>query len=1249
MKNVYSFLLAFLVHVMVFSQVTWQGGVTPEANQSATILFDKTGTELASYTGDIYAHTGVTLNGNAWQNVIGNWANTNQPKFTLVSGNVYKLDITPSIQSFYNVSSGNISKINIVLRSADGKIQTADLELLVGSFQATLASPKENSTTVLNSGDNLSISANNTNGNASYELFANGASINTFSGNSYSYTDSNITVNKNYELKITQGSISYSKKFNVIVNPGLVSQAMPSGLENGINYSASDTSKATLVLDAPGKDFVYVAGSFNNWQPTASYVMKKDPSTGKFWLELSGLTSGTNYTYQYWVVDSTPISGSPSVVKTADPFSTLVLSPFDDPGIPATSYPSIPAYPQGQEREVTLLQTGQAPYAWKVNNFTKPEKEKLVVYELLVRDFDANKNFQDVINKIDYFKKLGINAIQLMPVMEFEGNESWGYNTSFHMALDKFYGTKDKLKELVDIFHQNGIAVILDIALNHAFGRNPMVRMWMNDPDGDGWGSPSSDNPYFNTVAKHSYSVGEDFNHSSAYTKDYVKQVVKHWINEFKIDGFRWDLTKGFTQNCTASDESCTNRYQQDRVDILKEYADYSWSVDPTHYVIFEHLGTDSEEQQWANYKIDEGKGVMLWGIMASEYSEIAMGYANKNISRMTSTSRGFTGKRLIGYAESHDEERLMYRNLQYGNSSNTSHNVKNLNVALSRVPAIGAVSILVPGPKMIWHFGELGMENSIYTCTDGTVNTSSDATTGDCKLSTKPQPQWTNNWLADVNRSKIYNDWSKFIALKKSEAVFSGDVVIPSTNTNTPNIKISNSSLPSTQLKDVLIISNFDVVAKDVATGFAYTGTWYNLMDNSTVNVSDVNQTINLQPGEYRVFGNQMATGGQGYSISSKNASCGADDGQIILTVNKTTDYQAKITGTNYNQTITFNSTTTVSNLAAGTYNVCVSTVGNNDEKCSSLVVGKDETSAPTGTANQTLLPGFTVANLVATGSNIKWYSTSSGGTAIPSTTTLVDGTTYYASQTLNNCESVKRLAVKVILDYNNFSIESKSETCSGKNNGEINITATQTYNYTAKVNGTSYNFTNNKLNVNSLPPGTYNVCVSIANLNFEQCFNITISKGVTASARISTNAISNNIAINVEQGTAPYKVFVNGIQKIETSATDISVNANQGDLVEVKTAVACEGVVSQKIVGLNSNLSVYPNPTKGEVKINIPSSEKEVGIELYTTDGKLISKRVYTITNGEAILDLSRYQEGIYYAKILLKSPVNIKIIKK
>jgi len=494
----------------------------------------------------------------------GDWtASSPASIFTYNAGtDTYTKTITPS--AYYNATG--IGRIGFLVKAKDGSgdKKSQDILVEVGTFQATLTSPLENSTTIVTSGSNFTTTATNTNGVASYVLKSNGNTINTNSATSnYSFNHTNITTNQSYELLITQGATTISKKFSVVVNPNTVSEVMPAGLVDGINYNANDVTKATLVLDAPLKDFVYVAGSFNNWQPSSAYAMKKDPVSGKFWLELSGLVSGVENTYQYWVVDATPLANSPSLVKIADPYSTLVLSPYDDGTIPALNYPNMPVYPTGQQFEVTVLKTGQSPYNWQVTNFTKPEKDKLVVYEVLVRDFDANRNYQSLIDRIDYFRNLKINAIQLMPVMEFEGNESWGYNTSFHMALDKFYGTSDKLKELIDLCHQNGIAVILDVALNHAFGRNPMVRMWMNDPDGDGFGSPTIENPYFNTVARHSYNVGEDFNHQSIRTQNYVKRVVKQWVEEYKIDGLRWDLTKGFTQNCSASDENCTNAYNR--------------------------------------------------------------------------------------------------------------------------------------------------------------------------------------------------------------------------------------------------------------------------------------------------------------------------------------------------------------------------------------------------------------------------------------------------------------------------------------------------------------------------------------------------------------------------------------------------------------------------------------------------------------------------------------------------------------
>lgn len=829
----------------------------------------------------VYMHSGIGTDANPWgYSVIGNWGQDDGVgEMTNNGGGIWSITIVP--ETYYGLDASQASsatKMGMVFRNSNGSQELkdngcSDYFFNVGSFQVNLTNPTENSTTILTS-SSFTISATNTNGNASYELFANGSLLNSNnSTNNYSYTHNGINSNQNYVLEVTQAGTTISKSFSAIIDPNIPDESLPSNLEEGINYNENDNTKATLVLDAPNKDFIYVAGSFNNWNPNNSYAMKKDPSSSKFWLELTGLTPGVDYTYQYWVVDESPITNSPTLVKTADPYSTLILSPFDDPGIPSNSYPNIPTYPNGQEREVTVLKTGQSAYNWQVADFTKPKKEDLVIYEVLIRDFDANRNYQDLIDRIDYFKNLNINAIQLMPVMEYEGNESWGYNTAFHMALDKYYGTEDKLKEFIDLCHQNGIAVILDIALNHAFGRNPMVRMWMNDPDGDGWGSPSNENPYFNTSARHAYNVGEDFNHQQSRTQTYVQKVVKHWIENFKIDGFRWDLTKGFTQNCTSNDEGCTNSYQQDRVDILKQYADFSWSLDPDHYVIFEHLGTANEEQQWADYRIDEGKGIMLWGKMTDPYAVVARGYssdpngvnngASGDLSGVGSDSRGFSENRLVGYAESHDEERILYDVMTEGNPN--GNNASLIENRSKRMASVGAALIMVPGPKMIWHFSELGMENSIFTCSNGSVNLPG-GSDGDCKLDTKPQPQWTQNWLNDNNRSSIYNNWSKLIELKINEPVFEGDYNFnPYINNVRQRLYIWDDALPANSLKNVVVLCNFSVADLDIVPDFPYVGTWFDLMDdtgNTTINVSDTAAPINIPAGEFRIYGNVSTLG---------------------------------------------------------------------------------------------------------------------------------------------------------------------------------------------------------------------------------------------------------------------------------------------------------------------------------------------------------------------------------------------------
>ncbi|MCK5678761.1 MAG: alpha-amylase, partial [Flavobacteriaceae bacterium] len=472
--------------------------------------------------------------------------------------------------------------------------------------------------TIMNSGQSLSITATTTL-TADFVLKANGSTINTSNNiTSYSFNHTNITENTSYILEATNGGETTLESFEVIVNPTVTEQPVPNGMKDGINLDSNDNTKVTLVLYAPNKQFVHLIGDFNNWQIDNNYLLKKDSAKDRFWIELSGLTPQNNHTYQY-LIDG--------VLSIADPYSTTILDEYNDGFISNSTYPNLPAYPTGKTNHmVTLLRTGDVPYNWQTTNFQGPAKTDLVIYELLIRDFDELHSFDAVKARLDYLQDLGVNAIEFMPVNEFDGNESWGYNPAFHMALDKYYGTPTAFKQFVDECHSRGIAVIIDVVYNHATGQNPFYRMWNTDNGGYG-GQASAENPFFNPTATHAYSVFNDFNHSQQATRDYVKRTTQYWIEEYNIDGFRWDLTKGFTQNCTSSDEGCTGNYQADRVAVLKEYADYQWEINPDFYVIFEHLGGNTEETEWVNYRLGEDKGILMWGNHNFNYNEATMGY----------------------------------------------------------------------------------------------------------------------------------------------------------------------------------------------------------------------------------------------------------------------------------------------------------------------------------------------------------------------------------------------------------------------------------------------------------------------------------------------------------------------------------------------------------------------------------------------------------------------------------------------
>jgi glycosidase len=809
---------------------------------SIKIIFDATqGNQgLMGYTGTVYAHTGVITNysigSTDWKHVIGTWGNNNtQPALTRLGPNLYELVIGFPRQ-FYSLTdpNENILKLAFVFRSANGQqtgrdvggadifaqLYQSGLNLVVNSPDVSVrfGIPERSPAFVERNGNiDISISAVEIQTKLStLTLYVDNNQVAQTSSTDLVYNFNASSFNVGFHsikaVGIDTSGSADSTSFYLMVNPVQISQAPPAGTDYGINYNS--VVSVTLLLYAPYKDFVYVIGDFNNWEVDTSYFMKRydlGPDKTIWWTTINSISPSTEYSFQY-LVDGQ--------LRIADPYTEKILDPWNDQYISGTIYPNLKPYPAGKTEDiVSIFQTAQPQYNWQVNNFQRPAKTDLVVYELLIRDFLSTHSYQTLKDTLNYLKTLGVNVIELMPVMEFSGNESWGYNPVFHAAPDKYYGTKNALKAFIDKAHELGIAVVLDIALNHIDNPSPLARLYWDSANN----RPAANNPWLNPVPKHPFNVFNDFNHESLATQYYVDRVNKYWLNEFKIDGFRFDLSKGFTQFNSGGDVNLWGQYDQSRINLLKRMADKIWEVDSTAYVILEHFAVNSEETVLSNY------GMMLWGNMNYQYNEATMGYAS-DLTGASYKSRGWSQPNLIAYMESHDEERLMYKNLKYGNSSG-GYNIKDIRVALNRIKLAGAFFFPIPGPKMLWQFGELGYDISIDN---------------PCRTCNKPI-LW--NYYNELRRLKVYKVFSNLINLKKEYDVFRTTNFQMSVNQFPKRINLYDPSM------DVTIIGNFGVSTNSINPNFSKSGWWYDYFSGDSLNVLDTQQPIVLEPGEFFIY----------------------------------------------------------------------------------------------------------------------------------------------------------------------------------------------------------------------------------------------------------------------------------------------------------------------------------------------------------------------------------------------------------
>ena len=438
----------------------------------------------------------------------------------------------------------------------------------------------------------------------------------------------------------------------VITQDGITQQPMPAGLKHGINYN--EDGSVTFVFydkDKSGRshDYAYLIGEFNGWKVSNQYAMNRDSATGCWWYTLTDMAPRKEYMFQYYLGYFSEDEGR----AYADPYSEVVYEIYDR-YISNTTYPGLKAYPSGTKGAISSFQIEQDEYPWEIEDYQIKDGNDLVIYELHFRDFTATGDINGAMEKMDYLENLGVTAIELMPIQEFDGSDSWGYNPISYFALEKSYGTREMYKKFIDECHKRDIAVLVDVVYNHAHENHAMAGLYFD------WKKyvPTENNPWFNVAAPHPHSVFHDWNHEEQMVRDHVKQSLTYLIEEYKIDGFRFDLTKGFTNFYSGDNDGVASRYDASRVAILKDYAAHIKSVDPNAVVILEHF-VDAE-----NYDLGK-EGIKVWRNVNYEGISAVHGSAGNFGNLWTGGSVAFGT--YVGYFESHDEERMCYGAMKGG------------------------------------------------------------------------------------------------------------------------------------------------------------------------------------------------------------------------------------------------------------------------------------------------------------------------------------------------------------------------------------------------------------------------------------------------------------------------------------------------------------------------------------------------------------------------------------------------------
>ena len=807
-KHLYLLLLALFATIGAKAQM-FTTSPSPLQNSSKDVVItfkdsksdSKSQGKLMTLTTDLYAHIGVytTTSPSEWKNAPKWGTNSDKYKFKYTSTNTWKLTIG-DLRQYFNITdpAERITKVCIIARNAASTIQTSDqfIDVMEDGFAALLTNDAEatvltaaktiNFTLSTTQAAKLSIVITKDGSQVAQKDAANATTLslgyNFAAKGAYTVT---ATANNGKETITKTASILFMSASPAATYPGGVPKMGPVAQSNG---------DVIFCLAAPQKSSVLLVPSWDDYQTLDKNVMSYQDYGGNryFWIRVKGLDPNKQYPY-YFIVDGT--------ISVGDPYAKLVLDCYSDKWLPDNVYPNRPRYPYDKVDNTMLAvyHGNQDNYNWKVKNFDIPEPSKLVIYEMLFRDFTGDGTDQDgkffgtirgAIKKFQYFLDLGVNAIELMPVMEFNGNNSWGYNTNFYMALDKAYGSPDDLKEFIDLCHQHDIAVLLDIVFNQSDGLHPWYQMY-----------DIASNPFYNKTAPHNWSVLNDWKQENALVQQQWKDAIAYWMTQYKVDGFRFDLVKGLGSGATSGAYGYTDGYNAKRIENMKKIHTYITAVNPKGIHINEFLGDSKEE-------VEYGKdGQYNWNNQSWLSGAYAAGLPNiaEKLAYYSTSACGRDGRSNISYAESHDEERLGYHQLNTKatwEKNNTKYTNKMSKASLKdRMSRLGAVAVHLLMTKdatpMIWQFGELGADQTTKEAGGGN--------------DTSPKKViW--DYYNQPSRKVLFDTYSKMIGLRRANPeLFSDNNATFTYSSNSTNLvgaywmRIKNGS------KDVIAFINAD------------------------------------------------------------------------------------------------------------------------------------------------------------------------------------------------------------------------------------------------------------------------------------------------------------------------------------------------------------------------------------------------------------------------------------------------------